>query len=167
MNEGLEELLPEVRAEDYIVLLFNLKVLRLSTTLKNIGQGIVSQFARNMRIYFPQGVLYANCNAGFIGLNNRWQSKLLVYNDVIELERNELFSQLYVSLVEFEEGSKLEKIGAEALASTSITSFTAPESLREIGPMAFFACGRLSKICLNDNLERIGEQCFFGTKIYA
>lgn len=61
--------------------------------------------------------------------------------------------------------SKLEKICSYGFAGTSIASFTAPDSLRQIESMAFCECQSLSTVKLNDKLQGIGTMSFLGTSV--
>ncbi len=52
-----------------------------------------------------------------------------------------------------------------AFASTGVTSFTAPSSLKRIEEKAFFNCSKLSEVDLNEGLLFIGDNAFTGTAL--
>ena len=54
----------------------------------------------------------------------------------------------------------LTRIGSDAFSSSSLTSLTCPSTLKEIGESAFFMCGSLATIALNDGLETIKGSAF-------
>ena len=56
----------------------------------------------------------------------------------------------------------LEKIDDEAFTYSNIVSLTLPDSVKEIGAMAFRRCGLLSSVTIGENskLEHIGKQAF-------
>ncbi len=45
-------------------------------------------------------------------------------------------------------------------ANNSRTSYSVPDSVREIGPSAFFSCKNLQHVTMNNNVTRIGEWAF-------
>ena len=55
--------------------------------------------------------------------------------------------------VTFGKHSRLEKIGQNAFAHTGLEVFTAPPSLRTISQAAFYECGSLKLVILNEGLE--------------
>lgn len=58
------------------------------------------------------------------------------------------------------QGKPVTKIGDWSFTSTSITSVTMPDSIKEIGRQAFKSCNSLSSITLSNSLEIIGESGF-------
>ncbi len=59
----------------------------------------------------------------------------------------------------------LEVLEPFAFASTGLTSFTAPPSLKRIEEKAFFNCSKLTDIDLNEGLLFIGDNAFTGTAL--
>ncbi len=59
----------------------------------------------------------------------------------------------------------LEVLEPFSFASTGITSFTAPSSLKRIEEKAFFNCSKLTEIELNEGLLFIGDNAFTGTAL--
>ena len=43
--------------------------------------------------------------------------------------------------------------------------FVAPDSLREVGWMAFGNCKQLKSVKLNDKIEKLGDLCFWGIRV--
>lgn len=71
-------------------------------------------------------------------------------------------------VVEFEAGTKLEKIGRSAFQHcTAIESFTIPESTKEIGANAFEGCIKLSSIVIPENVTSIGASAFSGCSVLS
>ena len=67
-----------------------------------------------------------------------------------------------LSAVEFPTVSWVEEIEDRAFAETRLKEFSAPRQLRTIGAGAFFNCGELARVALNDGLQSVGELCFGG-----
>ena len=63
--------------------------------------------------------------------------------------------------------SCLERIGPHAFSRTKIETFDAPESLAEIGDAAFYMCEQLVSINLNSGLKKLGNMCFWATRVAA
>lgn len=59
----------------------------------------------------------------------------------------------------------LEEICPYAFAHTSLAEFRAPRHLRSIGERAFFDCGKLAQVVLNEGLLHIGSDAFSSTAI--
>lgn len=59
----------------------------------------------------------------------------------------------------------LEVMGDFALANTAITSFHAPSALKAIGEKAFYQCGKLREIELNEGLVEVRNDAFSSTAI--
>lgn len=81
----------------------------------------------------------------------------------IELEAigDSAFSGCGLMKIEFEQGSKIKRIGKEAFSSNPFTEFVLPETVKEIGEGAFAACANLTAIDLNHlTLTTIPEDCF-------
>lgn len=92
-------------------------------------------------------------------------ARLVVFSDAKEICYSPAFRCFGLEEINFEEGCRLERIGPNAFQNTRIKSFSAPESLREIGWMAFGNCRELRGATLNRGLERLGDLCFWGTSI--
>ena len=57
-----------------------------------------------------------------------------------------------LKLVQFDKNCKVENIRVCAFAGSGLENFVAPESLRQIGDVAFCNCKQLSNVVLNDGL---------------
>ena len=72
----------------------------------------------------------------------------------------------FIALSDIELPDTIISLGAFSMARTSIASFTAPHSLREIGEKAFYRCRALSEVKLcTAPVERIGDGAFSSTGI--
>ena len=60
--------------------------------------------------------------------------------------------------VDFEDGSRLRKIGSNCFFASGLEEFEAPPSLREIELSAFYICTSLKRVVLNEGLEVLGDQ---------
>lgn len=69
-------------------------------------------------------------------------------------------------VLSFAPDSRLEVIGADAFAWTVLEEFTAPTWLRTLSQEAFFGCGQLRRVLLNEGLETLGtgEENRFGER---
>ena len=66
--------------------------------------------------------------------------------------------------VSFQDGSRLEKIGAECFAESGLKEIVLPESVKEIGVKAFDSCKQLKNVQLNEGLEKLGEKIVINGK---
>lgn len=77
-------------------------------------------------------------------------------------------NQVNVLTIQFEEGTKLTKIGASAFAyCTALTEFDIPETTEEIGANAFANCNKISSIVIPENVTKIGASAFSGCSILS
>ena len=81
--------------------------------------------------------------------------KVHIHNRVTAIEAEAFRDWTNLKEIIFEDGSKLESIGARAFAGTSLQYFVAPESLKTIGDGAFADCKSLQKVTLNEGLKSI------------
>ena len=72
-----------------------------------------------------------------------------------ELARETFYSG-HLQRVTFTEGSRLERVERSAFESTRLETFAAPPSLRVICSQAFYHCGGLKEVILNEGLETLG-----------
>lgn len=76
--------------------------------------------------------------------------------------------QANLSVIEFEEGTELTKIGASAFAyCTALKQFTIPETTEEIGANAFANCINILSIEIPENVTKIGTGAFFGCEVLS
>ena len=61
----------------------------------------------------------------------------------------------------FEEGSKLEKIGAAAFLYTNATDVVIPETVTSIGNSAFAYCSKLVSVEISSNVKTIYDKTFY------
>lgn len=77
-------------------------------------------------------------------------------------------NQVNVLTIQFEEGTKLTKIGTSAFAyCTALTEFDIPETTEEIGANAFANCNKISSIVIPENVTKIGTGAFSGCSILS
>lgn len=77
-------------------------------------------------------------------------------------------NQVNVPVIQFEEGTKLTKIGTSAFAyCTALERFTIPETTEEIGANAFANCLKISSIVIPENVTKIGTGAFFNCSILS
>lgn len=62
-----------------------------------------------------------------------------------------------LGVVNFEQGSKLNKIGKMAFSRTRLNQFVAPNELRVIYDGAFAECANLQRVSLNEGLKELGD----------
>ena len=67
--------------------------------------------------------------------------------------------------VSFGKDSLLEEIGCQAFQGCALESFEAPSSLKKIGKLAFCYCRALRDVKLTDNVQELGEFCFWKTVV--
>lgn len=92
--------------------------------------------------------------------------KVVIGSEITEIGR--AFYGFYSDFeVVFEEGSKLETIGAGAFESTYVTKITIPASVTSIGENAFWGSGPLEEVIFEEGsrLESIGKEAFCHTGI--
>lgn len=78
-----------------------------------------------------------------------------------------MYKEFHLEKIIFMPNSHLERIGPYAFSFTEIETFDAPESLTEIGDAAFFKCDKLASVNLGTGLKKLGNMCFWGTRITA
>ena len=83
--------------------------------------------------------------------------RVVVHPGVTEIAADAFRDWSNLAEVVFESNSRLERIGSHAFTGTALKSFTAPESLRELGEGAFAGCRKLKTVTLNEGLRSIGE----------
>lgn len=86
--------------------------------------------------------------------------RVVVHSNVGEIADEAFRDWESLSEIVFTGRSGMEKIGARSFSSTTLKEFTAPETLRSIGPSAFAGCKELKTVRLNEGLESIGEGAF-------
>ena len=79
---------------------------------------------------------------------------VIVPEKFTEISNNFLYCHSGVTSVEIK--GAITKIGRNAFAKTSISSFTVPETVKEILHYAFKGCAKLESIEFNDGLEKWG-----------
>lgn len=86
---------------------------------------------------------------------------ITIPNHIVEIG-NATFQDCQIEQLEFEEGSKLEKIGENAFRWEQFSDIKLPEGLKELGSYAFCSCDRLKEITIPSSVEKIGKGCFSG-----
>ena len=94
-------------------------------------------------------------------------AKIKIPSNVVSIEHGSFYKCFNLSEVEFENDSKLTKIGDYAFAETKIEAITIPKNVKKIGDFCFINCERLKQVNFEEksNLNSIGRECFKGTKI--
>ena len=92
------------------------------------------------------------------------QVSMIVPSEMREINYIPVYKTVGLSQIRISPDSQLEKIGDGAFAGTSITTFVAPASLREVGYAAFINCRYLERVDLG-NAEKVGDFCFWGTAV--
>ena len=158
-NEGLERLEYSVFEEPNSPMSKSpVRVLHLPGSLGHLGNGVFWSFRNIRRIHIPAGLLILDYVGG---------AHLILREGLRELTGHPIYQYFNVSDIEFGENSQLKRICTGALRGTSIREFDAPDSLEEIGQLAFFGSRKLKNIHLNKNLKKIGDLAFWGTKVRA
>ena len=154
LNEGLETLGTRAFSRT------GLESLALPGTLKELDDSFAD--CEGIRtVILPAGRLTVTCDQG----NTGYSGRLVIGSSVRELLFHPAHSYFGVAEVAFEEDCELERIGPNAFQSTRLESFAAPDSLREVGWMAFGNCKLLRDVALNGGLEALGDLCFWGTQV--
>ena len=81
--------------------------------------------------------------------------------DITEIGNYAFAYATNVKSITFEEGSKLEKIGAAAFLYTYVTEVVIPESVTLIGNSAFAYCSKLVSVKLHSNVKTIYDKTFY------
>ena len=86
---------------------------------------------------------------------NTTVQKVHIHNRVTAIEDETFRDWTNLREITFDDGCKLESIGARAFAGTALQCFVAPESLRTIRDGAFADCKSLQTVTLNEGLKSI------------
>ena len=81
------------------------------------------------------------------------------------IEEREFESFRSIRSITFGADSQLEEIGQRAFYGCALESFSAPRSLKRIGPLAFGACRKLTDVRLHAGVQELGLLCFWNTAI--
>lgn len=90
---------------------------------------------------------------------------IFIFQSVTQICDNAFDGCSLLKEITFAKESRLKRINAYAFLNSSIEAFLAPDSLKEIGIMAFCKRHELSLVQLNNCLESIGELASWGAKI--
>ena len=107
-------------------------------------------------IHFPKE---ATALKGTFCNDSTLRKTITIPNHITEIG-NSTFQDCQIEKVEFEEGSKLEKIGECAFIQNQLSELKLPEGLKELGRNAFFWCGPLKEITIPSSVEKIDRGCF-------
>ena len=86
--------------------------------------------------------------------------RVFIHRNVVAIEEDAFRGWASLREVVIAPDSRLERIAPSAFADTALETFSAPDSLREIGAQAFANCRSLRTATLNEGLERIGREAF-------
>lgn len=86
--------------------------------------------------------------------------RVFIHRNVVAIEEDAFQGWASLREVIIAPDSRLERVATRAFAGTALETFSAPDSLREIGVQAFANCRNLRTVTLNEGLERIGREAF-------
>ena len=128
--------------------LVNMTEAELPDTLEYIDEYVFENCYSLSRIHIPQSVKYIAGNA-FVECNALSEITVDEENSYFCESEGVLYDRFMKKLIRY----PTEKTD---------TNFTIPDSVTEIGRCAFYECGRLTSVTLNNDLEKIDEWAFFG-----
>ncbi|MDE6014766.1 MAG: leucine-rich repeat protein [Acetatifactor sp.] len=136
--------------------------------LTKCGVGIFNQCLLR-EVWFPEGITTIPGNL-FNQATFTTDSVMTIPNTVTTIGNGAFggtkATQVNVSTIQFEEGTKLTTIGAQAfMYCTALESFTIPETTEEIGANAFEGCIKISSIVIPENVTKIGASAFSGCEV--
>ncbi len=102
------------------------------------------------------GVLYANDFTELVLVPEKYAggTVLTVPKTVVKIGDMAVFKVTSIEKVEFEEGSMLQSIGAEAFyEATALKEIALPSGTASLGSSVFYGCEALEKITLSKNIE--------------
>ena len=86
--------------------------------------------------------------------------KVVIGKDITSISNYAFADEPLLSEVEFEEGSKLTKIGGTAFYGSSLSEVTLPEAVTTIYGLAFANCSNLTKIYIPNSVSFIADSTF-------
>ena len=148
--------------------------LQLPSTLELIGEGAFSHCANLESITFPEGLracdpqAFSNCTKlGQVNVNERCQFiGSNCFMSCTALTEFDLKNVKYLGSTAFNSCTNLKTVTAAALETTdrapfynctALESVTFPETLREIGPVAFMKCRSLSDAVIPASVQVVGD----------
>lgn len=132
------------------------------SSIQAVGSYAITKLANMTEFTYPGDVAFYGTNDE--GQNNVIQGggiqKLTIAKDVTELPANFCTGTENLTVIEFEAGSQLKKIGKMAFYGTqALQSIDIPSTVTSIGESAFADCFRLEKIELGQ-IESLGQNTF-------
>ncbi len=132
------------------------------SSIKAVGSYAITKLANMTEFTYPGNVDFYGTNGE--GQNNVIQEggiqKLTIAKDVTELPANFCTGTENLTVIEFEAGSQLKKIGKMAFYGTqALESIDIPSTVTSIGESAFADCFSLKKIELGQ-IESLGQNTF-------
>lgn len=112
------------------------KILSLPPSVKQIGKSVFepcTTVCLPKMFYYPPNRLFSKSEV----------TKVLVPQDAVEIQDRLFDGCTTLTNVQFAFGNQLQRIGTSAFRKSSIRYFNLPQSVTEIGDMAFFMCKNL------------------------
>ncbi len=148
--------------------------LQLPSTLELIGEGAFSHCANLESITFPEGLqacdpqAFSNCTKlGQVNVNERCQFiGANCFMNCTALTEFDLKNVKYLGSTAFNSCTNLKTVTAAGLETidrapfyncTALQSVTFPETLREIGPVAFMKCRSLTDAVIPASVQVVGD----------
>lgn len=134
----------------------SLESVRLSAGLVTIEDHAFRECENLRSIEFPESLTtigadaFASCTA---------LEEVTIPKNVVTIGE-QAFYWCQLGHISFAEGNRLETIGRAAFAGEKITELTLPSSLRDLDYSAFSGCHSLTKVTLNDGLQKLGSSVF-------
>lgn len=114
------------------------------------------EYTLDRQIYLPSD---ANTLAGTFPQFLMTEYPITIPKNIVEIGDSTFLCTSLAGL-DFEEGSKLQKIGNQAFMQTAFTELQLPEGLQEIGESAFDMCNNLTTVTIPESVKTIGSHCF-------
>ncbi len=124
--------------------------IKIDEQYKNIND-ITIEFSPNL-------LLYAMFDYGTAGIEYSYANGEYSVVGYVGIEKDIIVPSSYLR-------GQVTKISAKAFEGKAVEKVTIENSVKEIGPYAFMDCANLNEINLPNNVEKIGEGAFAGTKI--
>lgn len=137
----------------------NLKEVAIGDSLVNIGGAAFRNCSNLVKINLPSTLVSIGSDA-FRSCDNL-TGELIIPKTVTSIG-NWAFAGTRFTDVIFEEGSELERLGAQAFYTcTNLTNIVIPDSVTNMGYETFRGCENLRSVVIGDNVQGIGSYTFY------